>query len=144
MPRARSDETALFVRIPAAEAAKLHRAADVLKTPKRELITKLVARYVDPEDLEALHELGGPIPGQFTVAVGEPETGEYSLGRHWFRPTETPEVLTSAQLADFIQVDEETVLELAEKGELPGRKLGEKWRFSREAVLAWLAASEEP
>ena len=34
------------------------------------------------------------------------------------------------------------VVELAEQGELPGRKVGEEWRFSREAILAWLVADE--
>jgi excisionase family DNA binding protein len=34
------------------------------------------------------------------------------------------------------------VLELAEKQELPGRKVGEEWRFSREAIRAWLADEE--
>jgi excisionase family DNA binding protein len=36
------------------------------------------------------------------------------------------------------QVEETAVAELAEAGELPGRRLGGEWRFSREAVLAWL------
>ena len=60
-PRKNADETPLFVRIPSAEAAKLHHASSVLGAPKREL---------------------------------------------------------------------------------PGRKIGEEWRFSREAVLAWLAEEE--
>ena len=34
------------------------------------------------------------------------------------------------------------MVELAEKKELPGRKVGEEWRFSREAILAWLAEEE--
>ena len=45
-------------------------------------------------------------------------------------------------LAGLLQVEEEAVIELAEKRELPGRKIGEEWRFSREAVLAWLAEEE--
>ena len=125
-PRRQHDETALFVRIPAAEAAKLHQAADALKTPKRELITKLVARYVDPDNPAALTELGGA-------------QADWTVGRHSFRPVEELEILTPAQLANLLQVDEETVIELAEKRELPGRKVGEEWRFSREAILAWLA-----
>jgi len=48
-PRREQDYTALYVRIPTAEAEKLHRAADVLGRPKRELITKLVAQF-DPDD----------------------------------------------------------------------------------------------
>ena len=50
--------------------------------------------------------------------------------------------MTPAQLATLLQVDEETVVELAEKRELPARKVGEEWRFSREAILAWLAEEE--
>jgi len=30
-------------------------------------------------------------------------------------------------------------VKLAEGGELPGRRIGEDWRFSRSALLAWLA-----
>lgn len=130
-PRRQPDTEALFVRIPAAEAAKLNRAADVLKTPKRELITKLVARYVDPTDPSALTELGGP------------EASEFAVGRHWFQPAEGPEILTPAELAEMLQVEEKIVLDLAEQGELPGRKLGEEWRFSRKAILAWLGQGDE-
>ena len=129
-PRRDSDDTPLYVRIPSSEAQKLHRAADALGRPKRELIANLVARYVDPEDMAALTELGGP-------------QAEWSVGRHSFRPVEELEILTPAQLAGLLQVEEETVIELAEKRELPARKVGEEWRFSREAVLAWLAEEEE-
>jgi nitrogen PTS system EIIA component len=48
-------------------------------------------------------------------------------------------VLTIAQLAEWLHVDEAAIAELADDGELPGRKLGGEWRFAREAVLAWLA-----
>jgi excisionase family DNA binding protein len=126
-PRKHTDETALFVRIPSAEAAKLHRAADALGAPKRELIANLVARYVDPEDPAALSALGGA-------------RAEWGVGQHSFRPAAELEILTPAQLATLLQVEEEVVVELAETGELPGRKVGEDWRFSREAILAWLAA----
>jgi excisionase family DNA binding protein len=134
MARRRRDPeyTALFVRIPSAEAEKLHQAADVLRTPKRELITKLVERF-DPHDPVWTRELAGP---------PMPAEAEWEIGRHSFRPAEAPEVLTPAQLAGLLQVDEEVVVELAERGEVPGRKVGEEWRFSRTAVLAWLG--EEP
>jgi excisionase family DNA binding protein len=128
-PRRQADDTALFVRIPSAEADKLHRAANALGAPKRELITKLVARYVDPENPATLSRLGGA------------ET-ELSVGRAWFRPVEELEILTPAQLAGLLQVEEETVIGMAERREIPARKVGEEWRFSREAVLAWLAEEE--
>src|SRR5919205_3577522 len=119
-PRREEDYTALFVRIPAAEAEKLHRAADVLRTPKRELITKLVAHF-DPDDPVWTREASGPLPGA---------QAEWAVGQHSFRPASELEILTPAQLAGLLQVEEEVVVELAERRELPGRKLGEEWRVS--------------
>jgi excisionase family DNA binding protein len=51
-------------------------------------------------------------------------------------------VLTVEQLAELLQVDAKTVRTLATSGDLPGRKLGRHWRFSRQAVLDWLATPE--
>ena len=56
-------------------------------------------------------------------------------------PLTPPEVMTAQQTAELLQLDEKTVLELAEGGDLPGKKLGKQWRFSRAAVLSWLAAT---
>ena len=105
----------LFVRLPTASAEKLSRAAFELKTPKRELVADLVDRYLGAED----------------VAVGRVAS-----------QLREPDVLTIEQLAELLQVDEKTVLSLAATGELPGRKLGRNWRFSRQAVLDWLATPE--
>ncbi|HZE29181.1 MAG TPA: helix-turn-helix domain-containing protein [Gaiellaceae bacterium] len=131
-PRRDQDYTALYVRIPSAEAEKLHRAADVLGRPKRELITRLVAEF-DPADPVWTREVAGP-----QVAA----QAEFGFGQHSFRPAGELEILTPAQLAGLLQVEEEVVVELAESGELPARRVGEEWRFSREAILAWLAADE--
>nr|WP_014106997.1 helix-turn-helix domain-containing protein [Sulfobacillus thermotolerans]AEP14334.1 DNA-binding domain protein [Sulfobacillus thermotolerans] len=51
---------------------------------------------------------------------------------HW------PEILTVAQVAEWLQVNPYTVREEARRGHLPGRKVGREWRFSRAAILAWL------
>ena len=51
-------------------------------------------------------------------------------------------MLTVEQLAELLQVDEKTVRSLASDGDLPGRKIGRHWRFSRQAVLEWLATPE--
>jgi excisionase family DNA binding protein len=111
----REPTSPLFVRLPAASAEKLSRAAFELKTPKRELVTDLVDRYLGVED----------------VLVGRAATEHRG-----------PDVLTVEQLAELLQVDDKTVRALAAKGELPGRKLGRHWRFSRQAVLDWLATPE--
>ena len=113
MPREQTSP--LFVRLPADSAERLNRAAFELKTPKRELITGLVDRYLGAEDV---------VVGRAATHVREPD------------------VLTVEQLAELLQIDEKTVRTLAASGELPGRKLGSQWRFSRQAVLEWLAAGD--
>ena len=52
------------------------------------------------------------------------------------------DVLTLEQLAQLLQVEETTLRSLAAKGDLPGKRLGRDWRFSRRAVLDWLATPE--
>jgi excisionase family DNA binding protein len=111
----REQTSPLFVRLPATSAEKLNRAAFELKTPKRELVAGLVDRYLGADD----------------VVVGRAAT-----------QIRAPDVLTVEQLGELLQVDEKTVRALAAKGELPGRKLGRHWRFSRQAVLEWLATPE--
>src|SRR4051795_9576550 len=103
----REPTSPLFVRLPTASAEKLSRAAFELKTPKRELVTELVDRYLGDE----------------SAPTGSPSAG--------------PDVLTVEQLAELLQVDAKTVRTLATSGDLPGRKLGRHWRFSRQAVLDW-------
>jgi excisionase family DNA binding protein len=65
----------------------------------------------------------------------------FELGHHEFRPT-AQDVLTLAQAAELLQVDEKSLAELAEKGDLPGRRIGEDWRFARQALLDWLSAAD--
>ncbi len=131
---------ALFVRIPAAQADKLDRAALTLGTPKQRLVAGLVERYVDPSTpsgLAALAEISGP-----SRVLVESGADPLAVGHHSFRPAEGLEVLTPEQVADLLQVDAGAVLELAEAGDLPGRRLGGEWRFARRAVLEWLGAGE--
>ncbi len=54
-------------------------------------------------------------------------------------------VLTLEEVAECLRVPVAAGLELARKGRLPGRKIGEAWRFSRAAIEAWLSrATPEP
>jgi excisionase family DNA binding protein len=122
MPR---DRTPLYVRLPKQEAERLDRAAFELKTSKQDLVAGLVAAYGDLDTLRRV-----------TV---ETLDDSLAIGHAAFRPFHPPDVLTVAELASWLQVDEQAVAELAEQGELPGRKLAGEWRFAREAVLDWLA-----
>jgi excisionase family DNA binding protein len=106
----------LYVRLPTDEADKLDRAAFEMKTSKQDLVTDMIRR--------------------FTV---ETIDGGMAVGHAAFRPFSPPEVLTVAELASWLQVDDTAVTELADAGDLPGRKLAGEWRFAREAVLDWLA-----
>lgn len=45
-----------------------------------------------------------------------------------------PAVLTLKEVADYLKLSEMTILRLANKGIIPGAKLGRQWRFSGEVV----------
>ncbi len=126
-----ADRTALFVRIPAADAERLDRAAFELKASKQDLVAGLVARYVDPATPEGLDALR-------TMAGGR------ELGRHECRAAEpapaAPEVLTLEETADLLRLGEAAARAAAEAGEIPGRRIGGRWRFSRRRLLEWLEA----
>jgi len=138
-------EGALYVRLPPQAVDKLDRAAQALGIHKKDLIAGLVSKYVDPDSRRGLHALGAlSSPRRVTVELGAaaPTLGSYSFQA--FDPPDAPEVMNAEQTAQLLQLEPQVVLELAEAGTLPGRKLGSVWRFSRTAVLAWLSSPEAP
>ena len=48
------------------------------------------------------------------------------------------EVVTLGELAEMLKLDELAVMERVDAGDIPGRRFGDQWRFSRLAVLRWL------
>jgi len=46
--------------------------------------------------------------------------------------------LTVDEVSKFLKVTPETVRQLAARGEMPGRKIGNRWRFSPLAIHLWL------
>jgi hypothetical protein len=135
-------ETALYVRLPATAVDKLDRAAEALGMRKKDLVAGLVSKYVDPDSergLSALGSLSQPRPVILGLGDGGPTLGSYS-----FQAYDPPEVLNAEQAGQFLQIEEAVVIGLAEAGKLPGRKLGTAWRFSRAALVAWLATPEKP
>lgn len=50
-----------------------------------------------------------------------------------------PEVMTANEAALLLRVEESKLRDLASTGEVPGRLVGNQWRFSRAALLGWLA-----
>src|ERR1700685_504725 len=69
-----------------------------------------------------------------------------STRRHSPMPATTPaactngEILTLAKTADYLRITENEVARLVRDQALPGRKLGDDWRFLKTAVQDWLRA----
>ena len=148
MSKKTAPESALFVRLPSAAVDKLDRAADALGMRKKDLVAGLVSKYVDPDSRRGLQALGSLSTHRFTVDVGDPSP---TVGSYSFQPYDRtdlqaelpPEVFNAEQAGQFLQIDEAVVIELAEAGKLPGRKLGAVWRFSRAGLVAWLSELEK-
>ncbi len=49
-----------------------------------------------------------------------------------------PQLMTTKQVSDYLQMCKETVYELIKKGDLPAVKIGKQWRFKAEEIDAWL------
>src|SRR5215475_13320222 len=101
-------ESALFVKLPATAVEKLHRAAEALGMRKKDLVAGLLSKYVDPDRPGGLSTLS-------------------TLGTYSFQPYDPPEVMNAEQAAQFLQIEEAVVIDMAEAGKLPGRRLGSSW-----------------
>jgi len=130
-----ADTSALFVRIPHAQARALDRLAFESGRPKQAIVSDLLSRSMGT----------GPVP----VGVSEARTARRPLepeplvGWHSFRAYDS-DVLTLEGVAELLSVEPELVAELAARGEIPGRQIGGSWRFARAAVLDWLARGSVP
>ena len=120
MPKKPAPESALFVRLPTNAAEKLHRAAEALGLRKKDIVANLVSKH-----------------------LGEPSQTLGSYSFQAYAQPDPPEVMSPDQAAHFLQIEPAIVIELAEAGKLPGRKLGKAWRFSRAALVAWLSGPEK-
>ncbi|MEJ7843824.1 MAG: helix-turn-helix domain-containing protein [Rubrobacter sp.] len=58
--------------------------------------------------------------------------------------TREKEVLTADEAAEFLGFNPVTVRLKARSGEIPGRKIGKEWRFSRRVLLEWLEEGSRP
>ncbi len=103
----------LFVRLPAADADRLSAAAERSGQSKRHLVGAAVRRHLEAEE--------GLVVGRASLREAPPE------------------VLLAGEAAALLRVEEATVLRAAEAGDVPGRRIGDDWRFSRAALLDWLA-----
>jgi excisionase family DNA binding protein len=108
------DRVPLFVRLPRSQADALDRLVDSTGQRKQHLVSELLADRLE---------------------VGRIDIDE--------RPDDLSEaVLTLDEVAQLLRLPVESIESLARDGELPGRRIGEEWRFARAAVLGWLAAGD--
>lgn len=52
------------------------------------------------------------------------------------------DILNLEQTAEFLGISEKTLIKLLREEHVPARKIGREWRFSREALIRWLAAGD--
>lgn len=53
------------------------------------------------------------------------------------------EILTLEEVAKYLRVSERTVYDWAQKGDIPGGKLGTAWRFKRADIEEWVSSKLE-
>lgn len=111
-----ADASPLFVRLPNEDARHLERAVAASGKSKRRLVSEAVREHLTDDGLVVGH-------------AALRETGD--------------EVMTAGETAALLKLDEPGVLAAAQGGELPGRQIGGHWRFSRGAILAWLAGDAQ-
>jgi excisionase family DNA binding protein len=102
----------LYVRLPAAQAQRLNDISGATGQSKRRLVEDAVRKHLSGDD-------------------------ELVVGRVALRE-DTATVLTLQEAAALLRVDSAALREIAERAGIPCRQIGNEWRFSREALLAWL------
>jgi excisionase family DNA binding protein len=88
---------------------------------------------------QAAFELGLPKQDIVTSLLQD----HLTVGKAEFFPNAEEDVLTPEEAAGLLRSDVATVTAMAEDGTLPGRKVGDEWRFARAAVLRWLEGDKE-
>jgi excisionase family DNA binding protein len=51
-----------------------------------------------------------------------------------------PEVLNIQEVAEYLRIPRSSIYKLAKRRGIPSQKVGRHWRFSRQAIDAWLAS----
>jgi excisionase family DNA binding protein len=116
--------TPVFIRLPKEQAAALDRLADQSGRSKQHVVSELVG-----------HALAPPKPRPLPMGRVEVSSAV---------DTRADEVLTLDEIASVLKLPSVAVRQRAEDGDLPARRFGNEWRFSRLAVLSWLADGDKP
>ena len=113
-----NERVGFYVRLPAKQVLQLDQAADSAGMKKQEYVSRLLGdRLAQPARAAAVPPASSAAPLEASI-------------------------LSLAEAAAFLRIDELRLLARAEKGELPGRVFDGEWRFSRDALLEWLAGTD--
>ncbi|MGD9663007.1 MAG: helix-turn-helix domain-containing protein [Porticoccaceae bacterium] len=64
--------------------------------------------------------------------------GRRKIPPAYFDYRQMPEVISPAHVAVYLGISARTVTTLAAKGQIPGRKVGDQWRFFRDDIRAMM------
>ncbi len=51
------------------------------------------------------------------------------------QPKESAQIMTVEEVADFLKLSKITIYKLVKKGQLPGFRVGNSWRFRKDKIL---------
>jgi excisionase family DNA binding protein len=57
-------------------------------------------------------------------------------------PQVPSQILSLQELSAYIRIAPSSVYKLVRQGAIPGRKVGKKWRFHKQAIDRWLQGSQ--
>lgn len=75
----------------------------------------------------------------FTVGITYQEPSEAEDTRS--KPAPSDDTLTAAEVGAILRIHPVTVRLNAAAGQIPGRQIGNRWRFSRTRINEWLKAA---
>ena len=75
--------------------------------------------------------------------VAQLVSNHLTVGKAEFFPNDDPLVLTLDEAAELLRIEPNNLAKLAAAGDVPGRKLGDEWRFARGGLLDWLTHQAE-
>lgn len=53
------------------------------------------------------------------------------------------DILTTEEAANYLQVQPITIREWAREGNIPAKKIGRQWRFSKRVLLEWIESEDD-
>ena len=106
-----SERVPLYVRLALEPSRRLDRAVATSGRSKRQIVEDAVREHLDDQ---------GTVVGRIALREAPPD------------------VLTLEEAAVMLRVTPGDLQAAAAAGHVPGRRIGEEWRFARPALLAWL------